>query len=92
MATNSRSCIQNIYNWIWIWKNSLFNPINQQTDIDKIYLYAKDPYKAKYQYLIKNWESRRLKHLNDFKAFIDYFNDMDDIYKKYWRIKSKEKM
>ena len=32
--------------------NSLFNLINQQPDIDKIYLYAKDPYEAKYQYLI----------------------------------------
>ena len=27
--------------------NSLFNLINQQPDTDKIYLYAKDPYKAK---------------------------------------------
>ena len=26
---------------------SLFNLINQPPDIDKIYLYAKDPYKAK---------------------------------------------
>ena len=34
--------------------NSLFNLINQQPDIDKIYLYAKDPYEAKYQFLIKN--------------------------------------
>ena len=33
--------------------NSLFNLINQQPDIDKIYLYAKDPYEAKYQFLIK---------------------------------------
>ena len=33
--------------------NSLFNLINQQLDIDKIYLYAKDPYEAKYQFLIK---------------------------------------
>ena len=32
--------------------NSLFNLINQQPDIDKIYLYAKDPYEAKYQFLI----------------------------------------
>ena len=29
--------------------NLLFNLINQQPDIDKIYLYAKDPYNAKYQ-------------------------------------------
>ena len=32
--------------------NSLFNLINQQPDIDKIHLYAKDPYEAKYQFLI----------------------------------------
>ena len=32
--------------------NSLFNLINHQPDIDKIYLYAKDPYKAKYKFLI----------------------------------------
>ena len=30
-------------------RNSLFNVINQQTDIDKTYLYAKDLYEAKYQ-------------------------------------------
>ena len=32
--------------------NSLFNLINQQPDIDKIYLYAKDPYEAKYRFLM----------------------------------------
>ena len=32
--------------------NLLFNLINQQPEIDKIYLYAKDPYEAKYQFLI----------------------------------------
>ena len=32
--------------------NFLFNQINQQPDIDKIYLYDKDLYKAKYQFLI----------------------------------------
>ena len=31
-------------------KNSLFNLINQQPDIDKIYLYTEDPYEAKYQF------------------------------------------
>ena len=36
-----------------IWKkNALLNLINNQPDIDKIYLYAKDPYEAKYQLLI----------------------------------------
>ena len=33
--------------------NALLNLIYNQLDIDKIYLYAKDPYEAKYQYLIK---------------------------------------
>ena len=32
--------------------NFLFNQINQQPDIDNIYLYDKDLYKAKYQFLI----------------------------------------
>ena len=32
--------------------NSLLNLISQQPDIDKTYLYAKDPYGAKCQFLI----------------------------------------
>ena len=32
--------------------NALLNLINNQPDIDKIYLYEKNPYEAKYQYLI----------------------------------------
>ena len=36
--------------------NALLNLINNQLDIDKVYLYAKDPYEAKYQYLIKKRE------------------------------------
>ena len=69
--------------------NSLFNLINQQPDIDKIYLYAKDPYEAKYQFLINKRESIGLEHFNDSKAFTKYSNDMDDIYKKHWRIQPK---
>ena len=34
--------------------NTLFNLINQQGDIDKIYLYAKNLSKPKYEFLIKN--------------------------------------
>ena len=51
--------------------NSFFNLINQQPDIDQIYLYAKDPYefKAKYQFLINKQESTGLKYFNDSKAF-----------------------
>ena len=32
--------------------NALLNLIENQSNIDKIYLYEKDPYKSKYQYLI----------------------------------------
>ena len=45
----------------------LLNLINNQPDIDKIYLYAKDPYEAKYQYLIKKRERVGLDHFNDTK-------------------------
>ena len=61
--------------------NWLFNLINQQANIDKIYLYAKDPYEAKYQFLINERESTGKKHFNDSKTFTECSNDMDDIYK-----------
>ena len=41
--------------------NLLLNLINKQPDIDKIYLYVKDPYEAKYQFLIDKRESIGLK-------------------------------
>ena len=56
--------------------NALLNLINNQPDINKIYLYAKDPYEAKYQILINKRESIGLKHFNNPKAFIEYLNDM----------------
>ena len=52
--------------------NLLLNLIENQPDIDKIYLYAKDPYELKYQYLINNREGVGIKHFNDPKAFIEY--------------------
>ena len=61
--------------------NALLNLINNHPDIDKIYLYAKDPYESKYQFLINKRESTGLKHFNDPKAFIEYSNDMHDVYK-----------
>ena len=67
---------------LWICKaNSLFNLISQKSDIDKIYLYAKGTYEAKYQFLINKRESTGLNHLNDSKSFIEYSNNMDDVYK-----------
>ena len=62
--------------------NTLLNLINNQPDINKIYLYAKDPYKDKYQFLIKRRENIGVKHCNDPKAFIEYSNDMHDFYNK----------
>ena len=44
--------------------------------IDKIYLYAKDPYEAKYQYLINKREGVDIDHFNDLKAFTEYSNDI----------------
>ena len=55
--------------------------INHEPDTGKIYLYAKDPYETKYQLLISKRESTGIKYSNDSKAFIEYSNDMDDIYK-----------
>ena len=57
------------------------NLINNQPDIDKIYLYAKDLYEAKYQYLINKREKVGLDHFKDSKAFMEYANDMEDVYK-----------
>ena len=57
------------------------NLINNQPDIDKIYLYAKDPYEAKYHFLINKRESMGLNHFNNPKAFTEYSNNMQDVYK-----------
>ena len=61
--------------------NLLSNLIKNQPDIDKIYLDVKDPYEAKYQYLINIREGVGIDHFKDRKAFIEYSNDMHDAYK-----------
>ena len=57
------------------------NLIENQPDIDKIYLYAKDPYEAKHQYLINKRESVGIDHFNDPEAFIEHSNNMHDVYR-----------
>ena len=52
--------------------NLLLNLIENQSDNDKIYLYAKDPYEAKYHYLINKRERVGINDFNDPKAFITY--------------------
>ena len=58
--------------------NALLNLINNEPNIDKIYLYAKDSHEKKYQLLINKRESAGLKHLNDSKALIEYLNDINE--------------
>ena len=83
MAIYSRSSIQDTYcRRFLIWKtNVLLSLINNQQDIDKIYLYAKDPYEAKYQYSINKREKVGLNPYDDPKAFMEYSNDMQNVYK-----------
>ena len=59
----------------------MLNLINHEPDIDKIFLYAKNPCEVKHQLLIKKRGSTGIKYLNDSKDFILYSNDVDDIYK-----------
>ena len=60
---------------------ALLNLINNQPDTDKIYLYAKDLYETKYQYLINKREKVGLDHFDNPQAFMEYSNDMQDVYK-----------
>ena len=60
--------------------NTLLNLINEQNDIDKIYLYARDLSEPKYEYLIKKREDAGIKQVNNLNAFIECLNTMDDIY------------
>ena len=43
--------------WPYI-QNALMNMLNHQQDIDKLFLYVKDPYEDKFHYLIKKERKR----------------------------------
>ena len=60
--------------------NTLLNLINEQNDIDKIYLYGRDLNEPKYKILTKKCKYVGIKHLNDPNACIKCSNTMDDIY------------
>ena len=64
----------------------MFNLINQQPGIDKIFIYSKDPYEAKYQFLINKREITGLRNFKDSKTF-----DMDDIYQNIEKYNSSKK-
>ena len=60
--------------------NALINLINEQNDVDKIYLYARDLNEPKYKILTKNREDVGIEHLNNPNAFIECSNTMDGVY------------
>ena len=59
---------------------ALLTLINEQDDIDKIYLYANDLSESKYKFLIKKCKKAGMKHLNDPNAFIECSNTMDNVF------------
>ena len=60
--------------------NTLLHLINNLHPIDKIYSYTKDTDELMYQFLINKREQAGIKILNDPHAFIQYSNDMDDVF------------
>ena len=60
--------------------NVLLHSESHQRNIYKLYLYAKDKFEAKYQFIISKRENVGLNHCNDCKSFIEYLNDMNDNY------------
>ena len=50
---------------------------HERPDIDKIYLYVKDPYESKYELLIKGLKNKKSKDL------IDYFQTIVDVYANF---------
>ena len=60
--------------------NALFHLISQQHYIDKIYLYAKDSSKVKYEFFVKKHEDAGIKHLNDLNAFNECSNTTHEVY------------
>ena len=63
---------------LWI----AYNCLSHEPDIDKSFLSAKDPWEGKYQLLINKREST---------GFIEYSNDMDEIYKNIGKYNPNKK-
>ena len=73
----------------------MINLINEQNDIDKIYLYARDLSEPKYEFLIKKREDAGIKHVNNPNAFIECSNTMDDVFENindYNLIRKRKKL
>ena len=72
--------------------NTLLNLINEQNDVDKNCLYARDLNEPKYKILIKKREDAEIKHLNNPNAFIECSNMMDDVYENIHDYNSSRKI
>ena len=74
--------------------NVLLNLIkNHRPDIDKIYLYVKDPFESKYQLPVNGREKVRIKKLK--KPKVDHSQTIDDVYenlKDYYNPTKKRKV
>ena len=83
MTKSCLSSIKNINDWIMRSGkiHSSINLINKKLYSDKIYLRAKDPFEVKYQFLVNKYGAVDFKLGNFYKSFIEYLNDMNDIYK-----------
>ena len=81
MAINSWTSVYNVNDWRFCIRENKNHLKSLESDIDKIYFYAKGLCEAKYQFLTNKRESTGLKYLNDSKAFIEYSNDIDNIYR-----------
>ena len=57
--------------------NSLFNLLHYK-DYEKIYLFIKDPGKAKYNYLIEKRQQVRLRY-GGINRFIEVYSDLNDL-------------
>ena len=64
-------------------RNTLLNLISHHLDIDKVYLFTKDPFEPKHQILMNKQESVGSNYCNDLKAVIEYPNDMGENVDEY---------
>ena len=93
MAIHSRTSVQNLtIGGSGSGKtNALHNLTNEQDDIDKIYLYAKDLSERKYVFLIKKRKDVGRNHFNDSDAFIECSNSMYGVYQNTDDYRQKKK-
>ena len=63
---------------------------HQLPDIDKIYLYVKDPFESKCQLLINRRQKVEIKVLKDPKALMDYSQTNDDVHENLEDKKEKK--